>query len=251
MILTGRRATAGLQPIAHASWWGCCDVGVRHCRPTVPGASGVVTTHHHGQPLRSRPLARYSCTSCAPETARGSAQDGWSAHYRFHRFSAPIKGSGGPSICGGESQRCQVVYHSTAASRRQKQRVMGRHNQPRGRAPSVGSMPTLGRTPARQRVDAPPVSREDCRCHDGRPRRAGTDLPPIRWAIGSAAVLVPPGNPDALVEAIIVARDNRDQLRKVADRARTEAEARFTPEKVAPLFAFTVENAVSSYTNAA
>ena len=79
----------------------------------------------------------------------------------------------------------------------------------------------------------------------------GTDLPPIRWATGSAAVLVPPGDPDALVEAIIVTRDDREQLCSVADRARTEAEARFTPEKVAPLFAFTVQEAIASYTSAA
>jgi glycosyltransferase involved in cell wall biosynthesis len=63
-----------------------------------------------------------------------------------------------------------------------------------------------------------------------------SDTAPQRRVLGDAAVLVPPGDPEALANALRGLADDRDALLKLRHAARQLASARFTPEQVvAPL----------------
>ena len=59
-----------------------------------------------------------------------------------------------------------------------------------------------------------------------------SDTEPQRLALDGAAVLVPPGDPAALAEALRTLAADRDRIRELADRGRARAEERFRPEAV-------------------
>ena len=59
-----------------------------------------------------------------------------------------------------------------------------------------------------------------------------SDLPPVREVVGSAAELVPPGDPDALAEAIARLLAEEDRRRILVDRGRERA-SRFTWRRTA------------------
>ena len=58
------------------------------------------------------------------------------------------------------------------------------------------------------------------------------DTPPQRRVLGAAAVLVPPGDPQALADALRSLAWDREWLAKVRAAARTLADEHFTPERV-------------------
>jgi glycosyltransferase involved in cell wall biosynthesis len=60
----------------------------------------------------------------------------------------------------------------------------------------------------------------------------GSDLPPIRWALGGAGKLVPPGDVGALTQALDSLRGPETRTR-LGERARARALASFTPAAVA------------------
>lgn len=63
-----------------------------------------------------------------------------------------------------------------------------------------------------------------------------SDTAPQRRVLGDAAVLVPPGDPDALADALLGLANDREALLKLRHSARQLAAERFTPEQVvAPL----------------
>ena len=63
-----------------------------------------------------------------------------------------------------------------------------------------------------------------------------SDTAPQRRVLGDAAVLVPPGDPAALAEALLDLARDRDRLRELRTAARELAEKHFTPAQVvAPL----------------
>ncbi|HEY0804026.1 MAG TPA: glycosyltransferase, partial [Pseudonocardiaceae bacterium] len=65
-----------------------------------------------------------------------------------------------------------------------------------------------------------------------------SDTPPQRRALGDAALLVPPGDPAALVSAIGRLADDRAELDRLRHAAHRLAIARFAPDQVvAPLLA--------------
>jgi glycosyltransferase involved in cell wall biosynthesis len=59
-----------------------------------------------------------------------------------------------------------------------------------------------------------------------------SDTAPQRAALDGAAVLVPPGDPAALAEALRALAADRDRVRELAGRARARAADRFRPEVV-------------------
>jgi glycosyltransferase involved in cell wall biosynthesis len=59
-----------------------------------------------------------------------------------------------------------------------------------------------------------------------------SDTAPQRRVLGDAAVLVPPGDPAALAEALLRLADDRETLLKLRHAARQLAAERFTPEQV-------------------
>ena len=65
-----------------------------------------------------------------------------------------------------------------------------------------------------------------------------SDTPPQRRALGDAAVLVPPGDPEALAAALARLADDRAELARLRLGARKLAQQQFAPEQiVAPLIA--------------
>jgi glycosyltransferase involved in cell wall biosynthesis len=63
-----------------------------------------------------------------------------------------------------------------------------------------------------------------------------SDTPPQRRVFGDAAVLVPPGDADALAAALLELASDPKRLHELRDAARTVAEKRFAPAQVvAPL----------------
>ena len=63
-----------------------------------------------------------------------------------------------------------------------------------------------------------------------------SDTAPQRRVLGDAAVLVPPGDPEALADALLGLANDREALLKLRHAARQLAAERFTPEQVvAPL----------------
>jgi glycosyltransferase involved in cell wall biosynthesis len=65
-----------------------------------------------------------------------------------------------------------------------------------------------------------------------------SDLPPIRWALGDAGVLVRPGSVAELTRALErLTHDDSTGVAHLGARARERAIDRFTPEAVAPAFA--------------
>jgi glycosyltransferase involved in cell wall biosynthesis len=59
-----------------------------------------------------------------------------------------------------------------------------------------------------------------------------SDTAPQRRVLGDAAVLVPPGDPKALADALLRLADDREALLKLRHAARQLAAERFTPEQV-------------------
>jgi glycosyltransferase involved in cell wall biosynthesis len=59
-----------------------------------------------------------------------------------------------------------------------------------------------------------------------------SDTPPQRRVLGDAAVLVPPGDPAALADALLRLASDREALLKLRHAARQLAAERFTPEQV-------------------
>lgn len=72
-----------------------------------------------------------------------------------------------------------------------------------------------------------------------------SDVPPVRWALNSTGVLIPPGNRNALLNAIRHLRDNVNEVASLGANARREAAVRFTPGAVAPVFKQAVLSAVA------
>jgi glycosyltransferase involved in cell wall biosynthesis len=63
-----------------------------------------------------------------------------------------------------------------------------------------------------------------------------SDTPPQRRALGDAAILVPPGNPEALATALLRLAGDRAELARLRGRAHELAVQQFAPERiVAPL----------------
>jgi glycosyltransferase involved in cell wall biosynthesis len=63
-----------------------------------------------------------------------------------------------------------------------------------------------------------------------------SDTPPQRRALGDAAILVPPGDPEALATALLRLADDRAELARLRERAHELAVRQFAPEQiVAPL----------------
>ena len=63
-----------------------------------------------------------------------------------------------------------------------------------------------------------------------------SDTPPQRRALGDAAILVPPGSPEALATALLRLADDRAELARLRERAHELAVGQFAPERiVAPL----------------
>jgi glycosyltransferase involved in cell wall biosynthesis len=63
-----------------------------------------------------------------------------------------------------------------------------------------------------------------------------SDTPPQRRAVGDAAILVPPGDPEALATALLRLADDRAELARLRGRAHELAVQQFAPEQiVAPL----------------
>jgi glycosyltransferase involved in cell wall biosynthesis len=60
-----------------------------------------------------------------------------------------------------------------------------------------------------------------------------SDTPPQRRALGDAAVLVPPGDPDALAKALLLLADDRAGLERLRSQARELAARQFAPERIA------------------
>lgn len=73
----------------------------------------------------------------------------------------------------------------------------------------------------------------------------GSDLPPIRWAVGDTGLLVPPGDVEALCAALRRLQESPDLLARLGAAARERAIDLFTPEAVAPRFAEVVRSAVT------
>jgi glycosyltransferase involved in cell wall biosynthesis len=66
-----------------------------------------------------------------------------------------------------------------------------------------------------------------------------SDTPPQRRVLGEAALLVPPGHPKAIAEALLSLADDRARLLELRTAAWSLAQERFTPEAVAvPLHAW-------------
>ena len=59
-----------------------------------------------------------------------------------------------------------------------------------------------------------------------------SDTAPQRRVLGDAAVLVPPGDADALADALLRLADDREALLKLRHAASSLAAERFTPEQV-------------------
>ena len=59
-----------------------------------------------------------------------------------------------------------------------------------------------------------------------------SDTAPQRRVLGDAAVLVPPGDPAALADALLRLADDREALLKLRHAARQLAAERFTPKQV-------------------
>jgi glycosyltransferase involved in cell wall biosynthesis len=59
-----------------------------------------------------------------------------------------------------------------------------------------------------------------------------SDTAPQRRVLGDAAVLVPPGDPEALADALLALANDREALLKLRHAARQLAAERFTPEQV-------------------
>jgi glycosyltransferase involved in cell wall biosynthesis len=63
-----------------------------------------------------------------------------------------------------------------------------------------------------------------------------SDTAPQRRVLGDAAILVPPGDPEALAEALLRLSRDREEVLALRKAARHLAQQRFTPEHVvAPL----------------
>jgi SAM-dependent methyltransferase len=59
-----------------------------------------------------------------------------------------------------------------------------------------------------------------------------SDTAPQRRALGDAAVLVPPGDPEALAEALLRLADDRAELARLRGQARGLARGQFAPERI-------------------
>ena len=59
-----------------------------------------------------------------------------------------------------------------------------------------------------------------------------SDTAPQRASLDGAALLVPPGDPAALAQALRALAADRDRVRELAGRARARAEASFGPQAV-------------------
>lgn len=68
------------------------------------------------------------------------------------------------------------------------------------------------------------------------------DSPTAREAFGDAALFVPPGDPDALADALVRLRDDRDLLERLGAAARRTYVGRFTPEASARRLAAAIES---------
>lgn len=68
------------------------------------------------------------------------------------------------------------------------------------------------------------------------------DSPAARSALDGAAVLVPPGDPDALADALLALRDDRDRVARLAAAGRQRYEQRFSPPAVARTLLRVLEN---------
>ena len=64
----------------------------------------------------------------------------------------------------------------------------------------------------------------------------GSDLEPIRWALGGTGIVVPPANAEALAAALDSLR-SPDIRADLGARARERALATFTPSAIAPALA--------------
>lgn len=62
----------------------------------------------------------------------------------------------------------------------------------------------------------------------------GSDVAPVRWAVGGTGFIVAAGDRDAVRRALEEARDGREKLRALGTAAREQALARYTPQSVAP-----------------
>jgi glycosyltransferase involved in cell wall biosynthesis len=59
-----------------------------------------------------------------------------------------------------------------------------------------------------------------------------SDTPPQRRALGDAAILVPPGNPEALATALLRLADDPAELARLRGRAHQLAVQQFAPERI-------------------
>lgn len=74
----------------------------------------------------------------------------------------------------------------------------------------------------------------------------GSDLPPIRWALGNTGVLVPPGDRHAVARTLSRLRDDPDHLHELGLAALARAREMFTPAAAAPAFRAAVNAAIDS-----
>lgn len=70
-----------------------------------------------------------------------------------------------------------------------------------------------------------------------------SDLPPIRWALGDTAILVPPDDRRRLVAALRHLRDHTSEARQLGVAARQRALELFSPAQVAPAFEHAIRGA--------